>query len=450
MTSRREFLKKTSIIAAGAILAPAISCSSKSDRKVIIIGAGISGLAAGYKLKQAGIPVTILEARNRIGGRIFSYNITDNLVIELGAEWVGKSHERILELCKEFNLQLDDNTFDSDKIFDNEHFKFDNWDFSPDWQSKWDKIIADYANYTEQDKKVLDKMDWWRFLMNHDIPERDLKIREYLDSTDFGESIRFVSAYAALAEYAESSEKNEMDFKIKGGNSMLPNKIAEAIGSENILSGKKVTSVDYSGKDVAVTLSDGSKLEGSHLICTTPTFAVNKIKWNPGFTPERTEALNALQYARIIKSANLFSERFWGRDNFDMVTDTYTHYVYHATKNQDHQQGVLISYAVGDKADILSQMKEQAKIKRISEDLKSMNENIEGKVIKNVSYYWGEDEFSKGAYAMYGKGQWFDIMPALKKNIDDKIFFAGEHVADWQGFMEGAVNTGEEAAEAII
>jgi monoamine oxidase len=66
-----------------------------------------------------------------------------------------------------------------------------------------------------------------------------------------------------------------------------------------------------------------------------------------------------------------------------------------------------------------------------------------------VSYYWGNDPYSKGSYALYGNGQWFGLMPVLKKSVGP-IHFAGEHVADWQGFMEGAVVSGEEAAEAVM
>ena len=67
---------------------------------------------------------------------------------------------------------------------------------------------------------------------------------------------------------------------------------------------------------------------------------------------------------------------------------------------------------------------------------------------KQTNYYWGNDEFSHGAYALYGKGQWFRVMPILKRS-HIHTHFAGEHLADWQGFMEGAINTGEEAAAKI-
>src|SRR5690606_7105492 len=106
------------------------------------------------------------------------------------------------------------------------------WNYSDAWNEKFKSILDGYEKLTQADKLKLDKMDWWRFLVNNGCEGRDLDIRELLDSTDFGETIRSVSAFAALAEYAESSEKNEMDLKIKGGNSMLAYKIEEQIGKD--------------------------------------------------------------------------------------------------------------------------------------------------------------------------------------------------------------------------
>src|SRR5690606_40500615 len=82
---------------------------------------------------------------------------------------------------------------------------------------------------------------WWNYLEAAGFTEDDLLIRDLMDSTDFGESIRHVSAFAALAEYAESSPYNEMDLKIKGGNGMLIEKMADAVGRENILLNHAVT-----------------------------------------------------------------------------------------------------------------------------------------------------------------------------------------------------------------
>ncbi|HRE40882.1 MAG TPA: FAD-dependent oxidoreductase [Ignavibacteria bacterium] len=449
MTTRRDFIKTSSVVLAGAMVTPKLfNVNLLNKPNVIIVGAGLAGLSAGKILNEKGVNVKILEARNRIGGRVFSYDV-DGLVIELGAEWVGASHERMIELCKEYDLELHDNRFSTHKIIDSDYRKPGEWDFTPEWNEKYDKIIADYKNYTDADKKRLDKMDWWRFLVNHDIPEQDLILREYLDSTDFGESIRFVSAYMALAEYAESSEFNEMDFKIKGGNSKLTEAMAKSIGLNKIHTNKKVTEIDYSGSSILVKTSDGEIHQCDKLIFTTPTYAMSKIKWNPILPEDKTEAINALQYCRINKNATLFNQKMFS-DNFDLVSDTYSHYFYHATKFQSPDKGVLISYSVGDKADIIGTAREVYRIEQIKEDLNYVFGDVSNFTGKNVNYYWGEDEYSKGAYAIYGKDQWFRYQPIFKRNLDNKIFFAGEHIADWQGFMEGAINTGEEAAEEVM
>jgi monoamine oxidase len=451
MTTRRDFLKQAAIVTAGAVVLPntfALNIGAKP--KVIIIGAGFSGLAAACRLKQKGCEVTILESRGRIGGRVFS-NVIDkdeNLVIELGAEWVGASHERLIAMCNEFGLELQDNRFDSHLIFAGQYSPKGKWDYSNEWKAKFNRIISDYSNFTEEDKKKLDRMDWWRFLVNNGIDERDLQIRELLDSTDFGESIRHVSAYAALAEYAESSEKNEMDFKIKGGNSSLAEKLAEKVGMENILLKHKVTEISQADGSVTITCDNGKVFSGDNLICTAPTYALSRIKWKPGLPQEKIDAINQLQYARICKNAVLFRERFWNDESFDMMTDVYGHYFYHATKNQKSNKGVLISYTIGDKADVISRQNEEFKTDIIYDSLRPAFGDVRDKIEKQLTYHWGTDEQSKGAYALYGVGQWYTLMPVLKKKFMS-TYFAGEHVADWQGFMEGAINTGEEAADEI-
>lgn len=449
MTTRREFLKQSTLLTAGALLTNQnFKINLFSKPKVLILGAGLSGLAAAKLLAENNYDVTILEARNRIGGRVHSHSIDDNIVIELGAEWIGKSHPRILQLCKDFNLDLINNEFNDRLIYDNKFYKPDEWDFSPEWKTKFEKIIKDYEFMSDEDKKNLDRMDWWRFLMNNDIPQRDLDIREYADSTDFGESIRFVSAYAALAEYAESDEKNEMDLKIKGGNQKLPAAIAEKIGMNNIKLNHKVTSINYN-TNIKILCSNGESFECDKIICTLPTYSVSKINWNPSLPQDKIDAINALQYCRINKSATLFKEKFWKDEAFSIITDTFSHYFYHAGKNQPSTKGVLISYSTGDKADIMSRLDKEYRKIILSDSLKNPFGDVSSIIENNINYYWGTDEYSKGAYALYGKGQWFNTMPVLKEKVKD-IYFAGEHIADWQGFMEGAIDSGENAAKEIM
>ncbi len=453
MSSRRKFIKETAITTGGIFLASSAFSNFfiAKKPKVIIIGAGFAGLAAANYLHKKGIDFVILEARNRISGRVFSHTIDEkeNLIIELGAEWVGNSHERIQNLCNEFGLELQNNQFDTHLIYKGKYYKKNEWDYSEDWNKKFKAIIDHYPKLTQAEKLKLDKMDWWRFLVNNGCEGRDLDIRELLDSTDFGETIRSVSAFAALAEYAESSEKNEMDLKIKGGNSMLAKKIADKIGNDKIKLQHAVSRVVQNIKGgVTVYCNNGQKFTADKIICTAPTFAVKKIKWEPGLPADQVNAINELQYARINKNPIVFKKRFWNDESFDMITDQSPHYFYHATKNQDSKKGVLISYTIGEKAAVVANQSDDWREDMVLQTLKPHFNDAKYYFEKQTNYYWGNDEFSHGAYAMYGRGQWFRVMPILKRS-HIHTHFAGEHLADWQGFMEGAINTGEEAAGKI-
>lgn len=453
MSTRRHFIKETTLATSGLIWATSgiSNFFIPKKPKIIIIGAGFAGLAAARYLHKKKIDFIILEARNRISGRVFSHTMdeAENLIIELGGEWVGNSHERLQNLCNEYGLTLENNQFDTHLIYKNQYFKKNEWDYSPGWKKKFREILDHYPKLTQAQKLRMDKMDWWRFLIDNGCQGRDLDIRELLDSTDFGESIRGVSAFAALAEYAESSEKNEMDLKIKGGNSMLAKKIAANIGIDKIKLQHSVSRVVQNSKGgVKVICKNGQVFYGDKIICTAPTFAVKKIKWEPGLPADQVNAINELQYARINKNPLLFSERFWKDESFDMVTDQVPHYFYHGTKNQLSKKGVLISYSIGDKAAVVANQTDEWKAAMIQQTLQPFFGDVKALLEKQTNYYWGNDEYSHGAYAIYGRGQWFRVMPILKRS-HIHTHFAGEHLADWQGFMEGAINTGEEAAEKI-
>ncbi|RPI65777.1 MAG: NAD(P)/FAD-dependent oxidoreductase, partial [Ignavibacteriales bacterium] len=403
---RREFIRKTGTAVAGAIILPNLSLTNSRQKNVVIIGAGISGLAAAYKLKQNGMYVTLIEARNRTGGRILSYKFNDaNITCELGAEWVGESHNRLIELCKEFNLELEDHRFETHLTINNKYKKAGEWGFTPEWDQKYQRLLKHFNELPDgsDEKKGFDKIDWWRYLVNQGISDTDLELRELLDSTDFGETIRQVSAYAGIAEYAESSEMNEMDFHIKGGNNQLIFKLAEAIGNENIILKTKVEKIVQNKNNVIVYADNGNSYEVDNVICTVPTFSLLKIIWEPGLPNDYKDALNELQYSRIIKSSVLCSERFWKDESLDMITDTLPHYFFHSTKNQAGKKGILTSYAVGDRSYLLSKMNDEQKRKEISNALKPAFGDVNNYIEKIVSYYWGSDQYTQGAYAIYNK-----------------------------------------------
>lgn len=463
-TNRRDFLKTLGATAAGLVLAPAVFTQRK-QKHCVIIGAGFSGLAAAYKLKTAGWKVTVLEARDRIGGRVFSHKFAGtDLICELGAEWVGESHERLKALCHDFNIPLQKHQFDDYLLRDGRVSRPGQWGFSAQAKTAFEKLIAGYEKLTPLAKTKLDKYDWWTYLEKIGFTNDDLLLRDLMDSTDFGESIRHVSAFAALAEYAESSPHNEMDYKMTGGNSRLAEEFANRIGRENIFTSHPVGQISQRGGQLMVSAAPleqpGFRTSFGEVqipniyvpdavICTVPINSLLKIKFDPPLPPAQLAAAERLTYARICKNSVLYDERFWKDENFSMVSDTTAHYYFHSTQSQPGKQGILTSYAIGEKADVLASQSDGRRQKIITDDLVDFNPDAP-KLARGIrSYAWQRDMYTDGAYALYKPGQWFGIRPILARP-HGKVLFAGEHIADWQGFMEGAIETGEAAADALI
>jgi monoamine oxidase len=454
LRDRRAFLKSFGAAALGfPVLLKSSSAQpqkrGRAKRSCIVVGAGLAGLAAAYALKNANWDVTVLEARARHGGRIHSFRFAENpeLVCELGGEWIGASHERMRALCREFDIPLKDHRFEASLMRDGRVSRPGTWDFSAQANAVFEKFKESYHHYTERERQRLDRFDWWTWLEEIGYTPDDLLLRDLQDSTDFGESIRHVSAYAAASEYLESSPANEMDFKIIGGNTRIIEEFVKRIGQDSIRTGAHVNEIQQRGG--RVTVKAGRALyQADACVCTVPARVLDQIKFDPPLPADQRDAAERLQYSRIVKNQILFNERFWGAEDFSLVSDVTSHYYFHSTRDQRGTQGILCSYAIGEKADVLAAQSNVRRMEIITRDLSPFNARAMQSARAIQSMPWQRDQYTLGAYAVYRPGQWFTVRPVLQRP-HGKVLFAGEHLADWQGFMEGAVVTGEAAAKAL-
>jgi monoamine oxidase len=454
-------------------------------RSCLVIGAGLAGLSAAYKLVLKGWHVTVLEARDRVGGRVFSYHFRENrdLYCELGGEWVGDDHEEVIKLCDQFGLELIRHRFQfsfAELGCIGETFPAGAWPFEKKLKKKLERAVSKKLNVKNDEKsREFDAQDWWTFLRDQGFSDKDLLRRDLMDSTDFGESIRQAGAYSASSEYygEGSNSTDEMDWRIEGGNTRLVNALAERIGLASIHTSMEAQRLEQSDGWLTIHAEDIRtvpfaapqprskaarkklpkkirRFKAAYCICTVPARVLNSIDWRPKLSQKKRLAATNLQYARIMKTVLLFKTRFWEKrrgKNFSCFTDGTSDFVFAASLGQpgEHAEGILCSYAIGDKADDLASRGTEDLRALIAADLAKLFPGEDTNPIAVERYAWQEDKYTQGAYAFYRPGQWFPVRKALLKP-HGRVFFAGEHLADEQGFMDGAIDSGNDAARLVL
>ena len=433
-------------------------------KSCIVIGAGLSGLSAAYLLAKNNWEVTVLEAEEWIGGRVYSFRFKQapKLVCELGGEWIGKDHHAMIDLCEQLHLELIPHRFDFfffEKGKRSKEYRAGAWPFSRKAKRAYDLLKKQNSQWSPDQQSVLDRKDWWTILRDRGFTRDELLRRDLMDSTDFGETIRQTGGYSAAAEYFDSDPYNEMDKKIAGGNHKLAETLERKIKAlkGDILTSHRVWAIDqpdlYGG--VIVRSTGRRKLfRAKYCICTVPARTLTKIAFRPALPDDQWDAAKQLQYCRIMKTAILCQTRFWMNDRktkFSCFTDTTSDFLFDATLGQGgpKDKGILCSYAIGDKADDLAGYSKSHLTAKLHEHLQAIFPKANISILDIQRQPWQSNRLTQGAYGFYRPGQWFTVREILARPFK-KVHFAGEHIADEQGFMEGAVDTGQAAARILM
>jgi hypothetical protein len=221
-----------------------------------------------------------------------------------------------------------------------------------------------------------------------------------------------------------------------------------------------VTQPSSDGRPRFLSYSTVADLFGANAVpqCALPAHQLPNINWGKTDLPQdQRDAARQLQYARITKTAVLCSERFWPRPRsggFFLFTTLASDFCFDSTAGQKGNNGILCSYAIGDKADDIAASPLHSLKNWIVGDVANAarlgwpDKRVKKTALTAKRQAWQDENFTRGAYAFYRPGQWFTLRPILQKP-HRKVFFAGEHIADEQGFMEGAVVTGRDAADSL-
>jgi monoamine oxidase len=387
--NRRTFLKQGAIAVAGASLVSSnLVLAAPAPKKILIIGAGMAGLAAGYELSQLGHDVTILEARMRPGGRVQTLRepFSDGLYAEAGAARIPENHDLTLKYVKLFDVPLE-----------------------PMYPAKLSALRID-------------------------------KTAGEIPMEGFTESLgQFFGS--------ELGGKPARWSKIKGGSDLLPKAFAHHL-AEKIHYGSPVVRLDQHAMSAsAVFLRGGSPqtLSADYILCALPFSLLRNIELPASFSERKRDIITKLHYDSVSRVYLQTKRRSWeekGLNGFGITSDAVE--IWQPTWSQPGPRGIIMTYNRPGQAERIAAMKESDRISstltQLAQWLPGLRENFEGATTK----CWIEDEWSRGAWSFVGPR---DYVAASAP--EGRIHFAGEHLSPWFSWIQGALDSGLRAVKQI-
>ena len=480
---RREFLQQSALATAVSLSSlkagafAQIKLEKKGPaRKVIIVGAGLSGLSAAYELTKAGHEVTILEAQARAGGRVFTLRapFSDDLYAEAGAMFIPDTHDLTLHYVKEFGLSLDERitpglsfvTYVRGKRFvmsgganPESLFKLTPEEQQLGLGGLWEKSESDSV-YQELGSpadpnwsvvKKYDQISYHDFLRSHGLSEEAISLMTYGWGDIWGDGLASVSALTWFRDSLHLRD-SEKEYKIRGGNDLLPKAFAARL-AEKIRYGSPVVKVEHNDRNLRVTfLQAGTQqtIEADRLVFAIPFSVLRRIEVSPRFSPGKQKAINELPYFSAARVSLQARKRFWiaaGLNGFGR-TDLPIANIFDMTSNQPGVRGILQSYLGGERARQLTTLKESERISFVLGHAEKLFPGIRENFEVGVSKCWDEDEWARGASSWYKPGQMSELWPHIA-SAEGRIHFAGEHTSAWIRWMQGALHSGNRVAREI-
>jgi monoamine oxidase len=469
--SRRQFLRDSGLALGAVTLMPKFMFRFAPDTRIAIVGAGMAGLNAGSILKAAGLSknFTVYEGSKRTGGRMFTRKLNNNdMTTELGGEFTDSDHTDILSMANRFGVEILDRRSDTLPVIDTFFMEGRNHTLQ-----EAVKAFGKVRRKIGRDKKSVGK--------NYDKPGAtrldNMTMKEYIDSLQTDSWFKKVLEVAYIGEFGldldQQAALNFVDmvgrqkrgfemfgssderYKLKGGNEQLCNYLAKDIEGKIEL-GHRLVAVKSKGDGFVLTFdTEGGpkQVEADYVLMTIPytilrgVDGIDKLK---GITPEKLQCIRELGYGMNGKYFLDLKERVWRRQGQQGYLFTENiHSGWDSYHLQGNNQGKSIfTVFLGGKAGV--EMTKGGAEKFLPEIDKAFPGVKAAYTGFNEKMQWSEYEWSKGSYACYKPGQWMSISGQEAAPVGNMLF-AGEHCSeDFQGYMNGAAETGRQAAEKLM
>jgi monoamine oxidase len=488
--NRRAFLRGSAGLSAGLLLAgcaapgpaaptvPAGGANGASGPRVAIVGAGLAGLVAARTLARQGVRATLYEAASRTGGRIFSARdvMGQGLVTELGAEFIDTGHPVTLGLARELGLTLLDAREGVDPKLQREAYRFGGRTYGdaelvaalaevlPRLAADQGGLPEAYGHAVEGDWRKLDALSLDAYLDQVGASGWLRRFLEVAYTTEYGlepgeqsalNLVALVGAELVDGRFEVFGESDER-YKVVGGNQRIPEALAAELQDRIVLE-HRLEAIDPAGTGYRLTFAQSGgrrvEVEADLVVLTLPFTMLRQVAIRVELPAVKRQAIRELGYGTNAKLMLAMRGRPWAQTGYlgNFFTDDALQSGWDNALLQPGDAAGLTVYTGGRNGEALGQGTALAQAEGRIEALEALFPGARGAFAGRAErFHWPTHPLSLGSYACYKPGQ-IAAFGGAEGEAVGRLFFAGEHCStDFQGYMEGAAETGKQAAEAAL
>jgi len=444
--------------------------------RVVVIGAGLSGLAAARVLVDLDLDVVVLEARDRVGGRVEGGHTADGTPIELGGQWIGPTQTRMYELVDELGLELFETWNTGQHVVDlggrqsrmgskrgavpklNPFALADLFQGLTRFQRLADRIPVDRP-WEAPDARALDGQTWetWvRRNLRTELGRTYFRVAcEAVFSADTADLSLLHAAFYAHSgtdfETLLSVDRGAQQHRLIGGSITIAEVMAASLG-DRVRLGEPVRRIEWAADQPIVETRTGQRYEASAVICTLPPTLAGRLEYSPALPAWRDQLTQKTPAGTVIKLYAIYDEPFWRADGLtgQAASDRGPVKVTFDNSPPSGSPGILMGFIEGgDGREWGRRPLEERRQAAIDCFVRYFGPRAANPV-EYIERNWAGEEFSRGCYgAHFAPGVWTAFGPALTEPIGPIHWAGAECSPVWSGYMEGAVRSGEEAARTV-